>query len=193
MRLRLLVAAAAVLLLQAAALTLFRQPALAGEPAAGPAADPCVNLGGTGGCYASIQAAIDAASYGETVRVAAGVYYEHLTMREGVSLHGQGWAKTIIHGGSVSATSVIYLGPGITPATVISGVQVTRGVGHQGACIRIENASPVIRDTWVFECLAAYGGGVAVLGGLQPSTMSRRGITWRAWPAAPFTWGPALR
>ncbi len=50
----------------------------------------CVNPGGTGGCYASIQLAINAASDGDTVRVAQGAYYETVELGKSVTLEG-GW------------------------------------------------------------------------------------------------------
>ena len=37
-------------------------------------ADLCVNPGGTDGCFATIQEAIDAPSDGDTITVAAGIY-----------------------------------------------------------------------------------------------------------------------
>jgi pectin methylesterase-like acyl-CoA thioesterase len=50
----------------------------------------CVNLGGTDGCYASIQAAVDAAVDGDTIQVAEGIYYETVELTKSLTLEG-GW------------------------------------------------------------------------------------------------------
>jgi hypothetical protein len=49
--------------------------------------------------YASIQAAIDAASAGDTVAVASGTYYETLDLKDGVRVRGAGMGETVVVGG----------------------------------------------------------------------------------------------
>ncbi|HUX78082.1 MAG TPA: right-handed parallel beta-helix repeat-containing protein [Anaerolineae bacterium] len=50
----------------------------------------CVNPGGTGGCYGSIQKAVKDASDGNTIRVAEGTYHETVVLTKSVILEG-GW------------------------------------------------------------------------------------------------------
>ncbi|MHC1580780.1 MAG: hypothetical protein ACXQTC_03710, partial [Methanopyraceae archaeon] len=51
-------------------------------------ADECVNPGGTGGCWSSIQAAINAASPGDTITVEAGFYNERLQITKSLTFVG---------------------------------------------------------------------------------------------------------
>lgn len=83
------------------ALALGAGLAVAGtRPAA--AATICVNPGGTGGCQASIGAAITAASAGDTIQVAAGTYKESVIVPKSLSLIGAGPKTTIIDAASQS-------------------------------------------------------------------------------------------
>ncbi len=59
-------------------------------PHATRAANLCVAPGGAGGCYSAIQSAINAASDGDTVRVAQGTYPEAITITKSINLEG-GW------------------------------------------------------------------------------------------------------
>jgi hypothetical protein len=64
------------------------------------AATLCVNPGGTGGCYDSIQAAVTAANPtgGDTIIVAAGQYNEHIIIDRSLTIQGAGAGSTIVDG-----------------------------------------------------------------------------------------------
>jgi hypothetical protein len=55
-----------------------------------------VNPGGTGGCYATIQAAVTAASPDDVIRVAKRTYHETALVTKALSLLGDGAQNTII-------------------------------------------------------------------------------------------------
>ena len=68
-------------------------------PTPGEAADQCVNVGGTGGCFASIQAAINDASAGNTVTIDKGVYLQQFDVpvaKTGLTVKGKSRKKVII-------------------------------------------------------------------------------------------------
>ena len=94
-----------------------------------------VTTSGSGGSYTSIQAAIDAANAGDTIRVAEGTYLENLEMDQSVTLEG-GWNEafternwdthpTTIDG--QASGSVIYVPAG--HEVVIDGFVITNGDG----------------------------------------------------------------
>ena len=60
------------------------------------AATLCVNPGGTGGCYATINAAVAAANTGDIIRVQPGTYKEDVVIGKPVALVGAGNASTVI-------------------------------------------------------------------------------------------------
>ena len=59
------------------------------------AANFCVEPNGAGGCYTSIQAAIDAASDGAIIQVASGIYTENITLNKRLQIIGAG-SSTVI-------------------------------------------------------------------------------------------------
>ncbi len=128
----------------------------------------CVNPGGTGGCFSKIQYAIDAAVGGEIIQVDSGTYIEHITIKDNVSIYGQGWSNTIINGNFSSNDATMYVPPGVSSSTIISGVQITGGgpgnISEEvsGGGIAIWYSSPRIINTWVVSNTAKYGGGVYV-------------------------------
>ena len=99
--------------------------ALAAEPAQ--AAALCVGSGG--GCYPSIQAAVDAAHNGDTITIRAGIFAGGVTITKSVRLQGAGPRSTIIRGGSHVLTIGAY-GAASEPTVSISGVTVTGGLAR---------------------------------------------------------------
>ncbi|MFQ5614816.1 MAG: right-handed parallel beta-helix repeat-containing protein, partial [Anaerolineae bacterium] len=157
--------------LQAAMMTLLGQLALGEGLPRLPAATRCVNPGGTGGCFARIQDAINASSAGDRVNVASGVYTEHITMKEGVSVYGEGIFLTILDGGYAAAQSMVTFPPGVSASTVLSGVMIAGGGDGgttafvQGGGLNIEYASPSITNVLIINNTALRGGGVFVNSG----------------------------
>ena len=60
------------------------------------AATLCVNPGGKGGCHSTISAAVAAASPGDTIRVAQGIYKEQVTITKALALKADEFAQPII-------------------------------------------------------------------------------------------------
>ena len=73
------------------------------------AATLCVAPGGSGGCFATIQAAIDAASPGDTINVAASTYAENLSaFGKNLTINGAGAGATIISGNNANRVWTIF-------------------------------------------------------------------------------------
>lgn len=60
------------------------------------AATLCVNTSGTGGCFSSIQAAINAAAPGDTLFIKEGIYTENVVVKKPLQLMGEDEEETII-------------------------------------------------------------------------------------------------
>ncbi|MCJ7718656.1 right-handed parallel beta-helix repeat-containing protein, partial [Candidatus Bathyarchaeota archaeon] len=72
--------------------------------------------------YPTIQEGVDAASPGDTVRVLAGTYYEHVVVNKSISLVGAGGNTTFIDGSGTG--NVVFLGAN---DTTVSGFTVMNG------------------------------------------------------------------
>src|SRR5262245_538487 len=118
-------------------LLLFTSASWPAAPAWG--ASLCVNPGGTSGCFASIQAAVDAADLFDVIDVAAGTYTESIAIGPGhiLTLQGAGVGATIVDGGGVGdGTRVIAVDGNSTRVTLFgvtlqnteAGVQTGEGV-----------------------------------------------------------------
>jgi len=119
----------------------------------------CVNPGGTGGCFASVQAAVDAAGTGDVVTIAPGTYTENVLIGEGkqLSLEGDAPSTTLLDGGG-SGRTVTVRGPGTVvslsslgiqnagPSLEVAGVTVSRAEVTVAGCRITGNDGPGLSD-----------------------------------------------
>ena len=105
--------------------------------------------------YPKIQLGIDAAMPGDSVNVAAGIYFETIVMT-GVHVFGAGPGLSIIDGGSAPNSVVTF--DGIISNTRFEGFTIRNGKGDligsagfvpiiAGGGIKIVNSGPIIRNT----------------------------------------------
>ncbi len=96
------------------------------------AANRCVNPGGTGGCFASIAAAIAAsAPAGDSITVAAGTYFEsNIQLNRSVDISGAGVDVTIVDGGS--GPFQVFKYPDFPPSVTATLSNLTVQHGYRG-------------------------------------------------------------
>lgn len=87
--------------------------------------------------FPTIQAAIDAAAYGDTVRVASGVYGESLQLRSGVRLVGAGALTTTLEGDGSHGHLIDFTG---ARDTVVRGFTL-RGIRRTDICRSVGGCS----------------------------------------------------
>lgn len=125
--------------------------AMAAAMPGGAAAASALCVGGPG-CYASVQAAVDAAHGGATIRINAGTYAGGVTVPVSVKLIGAGAGLTRIKGGGPVMTIGTY-GATDEPTVVIEGITISGGVTR---------TSPQSGD-WVGQAgVVALGGGIEI-------------------------------
>lgn len=61
----------------------------------------------TSAVYKTVQAAVDCAEPGDSITVAAGTYFENVSVEKDLSLQGEGAATTIINGGGIGRTMTV--------------------------------------------------------------------------------------
>jgi hypothetical protein len=145
------------------------------------------------GVYPTIQSAIDAASAGDTVRVAAGTYVENIDFKgKGILVtSSDGAALTVIDGNQAGSVSKFVSGEGLD--AVLEGFTLTNGSGTEdgyglfhGGGIYMEDASPTIQDNIITEnAVANRGGGIACYGASSANIMGNTlSLNESAWDGA---------
>lgn len=115
----------------------------------------------------SIQSAIDAASEGDTVLIAPGVYQERIVLKSGLIVRGRGAGVTVVDGRKQPGGDDPG-GPVITCRNVkrvsVEGMSITRGGSYDGGGgIRIEDSYAILVSNCVVNNNSAVkGGGVYV-------------------------------
>jgi len=111
------------------------------------------------GDSATIQGAIDGASNGDTVQVAAGTYTENINFNgKNISVIGAGPDLSIIDGGG--SGSVVTCTSGETSTTVLDGFTITNGTASNGGGMYNNSSSPTVTNcTFSGNTATLYGGG----------------------------------
>jgi hypothetical protein len=116
--------------------------------------------------FNTIQEGLGIALNGDKVQVAAGTYFEKITMKSGVQLIGDGMKTTIIDGinqsDSVITVSNTGTGTRIEGFSVIHGSGKPSGGYSYGGGFYITDAELTIRDCWIYNNHASDG-----VGGIQ--------------------------
>jgi hypothetical protein len=115
-----------------------------------PAKNLCVGTGP--GCFSTIQAAVDAAHDGDTIRIGSGTFAGGVMIDVGVKLIGAGAGSTIISGGGPVLTIGTF-GASSEPTVSIDGLTITGGVTR---------SSPESVPFTGLEGVFAAGGGVEI-------------------------------
>mgnify|MGYP002631146168 CR=1 FL=1 len=129
------------------AVALLSQPAIAATNSVSPGDD--------------IQAAVDGATDGDTIELAAGTYFlppwEQINVSKSITIRGVGGRDlTIVDGGY--STRGFYLN---APNIVIEGLTIQQCFENEGAGIYFAGgAGTIIRDCAIVNNFASYGGGV---------------------------------
>jgi hypothetical protein len=114
----------------------------------------------------TIQAGIDAASYGDTVLVVSGTYYEHdITMKSGVCLRSEsGHASAVTIDAQQHHQWAYAIGCADTdPSTIIMGFTLTGGYYTPGGALWCRDSSLTLRNVSFIANYSDEGGGLNCL------------------------------
>ncbi len=128
------------------------------------AAELCVKPGGADGCYATIQSAVDAATGGDTITIAAGTYAEHdIALDKNLTLQGAG-DSTVVDANQQGR--VFSIGPAATVA--LAQMQLVNGklLNQNGGAVynlgTLTLDAVTLLDNQVYGNSDAYEGGGAI-------------------------------
>jgi len=100
-----------------------------------------VGQAGSGAQYSKIQYAIDNASVGDTVRVWAGTYYEHVQIYKALTLVGNGTIYSIINGSGFGSVVVISASWVNVTGFTMTGSGSSEVPGEEDSGINLDNVS----------------------------------------------------
>ncbi|MDP2305414.1 MAG: lamin tail domain-containing protein [Pseudomonadota bacterium] len=113
--------------------------------------------------FTTVQAAIDAASSGDTVNVPSGTYTENFDMKEGVNVVGAGQAETRLVG---NATFTGLTSATLSDMSFYDGVYTREGRKYSGVGVYVDGGNAVIEDVsahyYNHGIYIAYGADVVV-------------------------------
>ncbi|NTU70950.1 MAG: OmpA family protein [Coriobacteriia bacterium] len=119
-----------------------------------------IHVATSGGDYTDVQAAVDAASPGDRVMVAAGTFAGQVRMKDGVSLIGAGAdVTTLTADGSDGATPTVYASA-ISSATTISGFTLTHSAGDGSGMVALNGSDLTISACTMTGNTAVDGAGL---------------------------------
>lgn len=126
------------------------------------AVDRCVDPSNPGACFATIQAAVDAAASGDTINVAAGSYVEHIDISgKMLSIIGAGPGSTVVDG---SNTGRVFYTAGDLALAELTVQNGNAGANDSGGGIAAESAL-TLTHVQVLSNTAGLDGGGAAVGG----------------------------
>jgi len=110
-----------------------------------------------------VQAAINAANPGKTIRVGPGVYNENISLRPRVSVVGAGRDATTIRGNGSGAVVKADNGQ-IARDTIVENLTITGGGGDRGGGLLVSSgAKPTVRNVTIRDnSTSQWGAGVVV-------------------------------